>query len=97
MFQEEELLKLLDLEEKVHKIALGNEEKFKQITKIFEWLRMCNEVSGTNNTGCHFCFKKKDQVQLLISGPGVCICNDCVDVCNDIILSRSNDNNNGSH
>ena len=34
---------------------------------------------------CSFCGKTQDQVMQLISGPGVFICNECVDLCMDII------------
>jgi hypothetical protein len=34
---------------------------------------------------CSFCGKDKDSVTKLIAGPGVYICNECVDLCNEII------------
>jgi len=34
---------------------------------------------------CSFCGKSQEQVNLLIAGPGVFICNGCVDICNQII------------
>ncbi len=34
---------------------------------------------------CSFCGKSLEQVNLLIAGPGVFICNGCVDICNQII------------
>jgi RNA polymerase sigma factor (sigma-70 family) len=34
---------------------------------------------------CSFCSKTKEQVNILIAGPGVFICNKCVDICNQII------------
>lgn len=34
---------------------------------------------------CSFCGKPKDRVQKLIAGPGVFICDECVDLCNDIL------------
>jgi ATP-dependent Clp protease ATP-binding subunit ClpX len=34
---------------------------------------------------CSFCNRGNDEVQKLISGPGVYICNDCVRLCNEII------------
>ncbi len=33
---------------------------------------------------CVFCGKRKDQVDKLVAGPGVCICNECVRLCIDI-------------
>src|ERR1700730_2780650 len=34
---------------------------------------------------CSFCTKSQDQVKKLISGPGVYICDECVDLCNEIL------------
>jgi ATP-dependent Clp protease ATP-binding subunit ClpX len=37
---------------------------------------------------CSFCGRKQDEVYKIVSGPGVCICDECIKVCNDIILDR---------
>ena len=37
------------------------------------------------NLRCSFCGKRREQVASLIQGPGVYICTECVDLCNDII------------
>jgi ATP-dependent Clp protease ATP-binding subunit ClpX len=37
---------------------------------------------------CSFCGKSQKQVQQLIAGPGVYICDECVDLCNEIIEER---------
>ncbi|HTP40982.1 MAG TPA: ClpX C4-type zinc finger protein, partial [Nitrospiria bacterium] len=34
---------------------------------------------------CSFCGKGRDEVHKLIAGPTVYICNECIDLCNDII------------
>jgi len=34
---------------------------------------------------CSFCGKSQNQVKKLIAGPGVYVCNECVDLCNEII------------
>ncbi|MGD1712924.1 ATP-dependent protease ATP-binding subunit ClpX [Dapis sp. BLCC M172] len=34
---------------------------------------------------CSFCGKSQDQVRKLIAGPGVYICNECVELCNEIL------------
>ncbi len=43
----------------------------------------------TNDTGeqllCSFCGKSQRQVKKLIAGPGVYICDECIDLCNEII------------
>ena len=45
-------------------------------------------MAGKKDEGrlkCSFCGKKQDQVRKLIAGPGVYICEQCVDLCNEII------------
>ncbi len=39
----------------------------------------------SENLRCSFCGKRREQVANLIAGPGVYICVDCVDLCNEII------------
>ena len=34
---------------------------------------------------CSFCGKSQDQVKKLIAGPDVSICDECVDLCNEIL------------
>ena len=34
---------------------------------------------------CSFCTKDKDSVARLVAGPGVYICNECIDLCNEIL------------
>jgi ATP-dependent Clp protease ATP-binding subunit ClpX len=38
---------------------------------------------------CSFCGKDRDDVAKLISGPGVFICNECVDLCNQILAHEA--------
>jgi ATP-dependent Clp protease ATP-binding subunit ClpX len=40
---------------------------------------------STDKLNCSFCGKGQDDVKKLIAGPSVYICNECVDLCNDII------------
>lgn len=43
-------------------------------------------MSTTNGTlKCSFCGKGQKEVKKLIAGPGVYICDECIDLCNDII------------
>ena len=43
------------------------------------------ENKDNNNLSCTFCGKGQQEVRKLIAGPSVYICNECVDLCNDII------------
>ena len=38
-----------------------------------------------NNLQCSFCGKEQPQVDMLIAVPGVAICIECIDLCNEII------------
>lgn len=38
-----------------------------------------------SNLKCSFCGKSQEQVRKLIAGPGVYICDECVDLCNEIL------------
>ena len=40
---------------------------------------------------CSFCGKNQNEVRKLIAGPSVYICNECVDLCNDIIQEEINE------
>ena len=34
---------------------------------------------------CSFCGKSQNEVKKLIAGPSVYVCNECIDICNEII------------
>jgi ATP-dependent Clp protease ATP-binding subunit ClpX len=38
--------------------------------------------------GCSFCGKSQDEVKKLIAGPTVYICDECIELCNDIMLEE---------
>ncbi len=38
---------------------------------------------------CSFCGKGQDEVRKLIAGPAVYICDECVELCNDIIAEEN--------
>ena len=42
---------------------------------------------------CSFCGKTQKQVKKLIAGPGVYICDECIDLCNEIIVEELSDAN----
>jgi ATP-dependent Clp protease ATP-binding subunit ClpX len=59
---------------------------------------MSDENEGSNEDGkllhCNFCGKSQHEVRKLIAGPSVYVCDECVELCNDIIreeLQESND------
>ena len=50
---------------------------------------MSNDRNGKGDDGkllyCSFCGKSQHEVRKLIAGPSVFICDECVELCNDII------------
>ncbi|PRD76152.1 hypothetical protein C6P74_23980 [Burkholderia multivorans] len=42
----------------------------------------------SNRLFCSFCAKSQNEVELLISGPGVYICNECTQFCEEIIQAE---------
>ena len=45
---------------------------------------------------CSFCGRREDQASRFISGPGVCICSDCVQACSDLLRDEMTFDDNGS-
>jgi ATP-dependent Clp protease ATP-binding subunit ClpX len=43
----------------------------------------------SHSLNCSFCGKSQREVRKLIAGPGVYICDECVDLCNDIIVEEA--------
>ena len=43
----------------------------------------------SNNYRCSFCGKSQDEVKKLIAGPTVFICDECIELCNEIMVEES--------
>ena len=54
------------------------------------------DKGGLSDSGkllfCSFCGKNQNEVRRLIAGPSVYICDECVDLCNDIISEEAQTN-----
>ncbi|MCI8816188.1 MAG: ATP-dependent Clp protease ATP-binding subunit ClpX [Angelakisella sp.] len=46
---------------------------------------MANNDDNRKQLRCSFCGKPQDRVQRMIAGPGVCICNECVELCQAVL------------
>ncbi len=46
---------------------------------------MSNEKDNETEVSCSFCGKPQNEVKKLIAGPTVYICNECIDLCNEIV------------
>jgi ATP-dependent Clp protease ATP-binding subunit ClpX len=49
---------------------------------------MAKAVKGGGRLQCSFCGKSQDDVRKLIAGPTVYICDECIELCNDIIAEE---------
>jgi len=49
---------------------------------------MAKAVKGGGKLTCSFCGKNQDDVRKLIAGPTVYICDECIELCNDIIAEE---------
>ena len=49
---------------------------------------MTEKKDHTAPLKCSFCGKGQEEVKKLIAGPSVFICNECVDLCNEIIAEE---------
>lgn len=53
---------------------------------------MLDDTETTNGpVTCSFCGKSQDQVKKIVAGPGVYICNECIDLCKEIIDEQFKD------
>ena len=51
---------------------------------------MTENEENSQTLYCSFCGKSQHEVRKLIAGPSVFVCNECVDLCNDIIREEVN-------
>ena len=50
---------------------------------------MPNKIDDSKKCRCSFCGKPEDKVKKLVEGPGVYICNECVELCVDLFKEES--------
>ena len=50
---------------------------------------MARPTDSNEQLLCSFCGKSQRQVKKLIAGPGVYICDECIDLCNEIIAGHT--------
>lgn len=61
------------------------------------WMRievdeaMFNDEETKGPVNCSFCGKSQDQVKKIVAGPGVFICNECIELCKEIIDEEFNE------
>ncbi len=52
---------------------------------------MANKFDDKKQLRCSFCHKTQDQVRKLIAGPNVYICDECIELCSEIIEEEFQD------
>ena len=62
---------------------------------------MASDTHGRGGDGdrllyCSFCGKSQHEVRKLIAGPSVFICDECVELCNDIIREEIQESSNSA-
>ncbi|MEW5736208.1 MAG: ATP-dependent Clp protease ATP-binding subunit ClpX [Thermodesulfobacteriota bacterium] len=50
---------------------------------------MAKKTDGGDHLRCSFCGKTQDEVKKLIAGPAVYICDECIELCNEIIAEEA--------
>ena len=50
---------------------------------------MSQDEGRTGQLTCSFCGKAQDEVKKLIAGPAVYICDECIELCKDIIAEEA--------
>ena len=56
---------------------------------------MTEKSSGEKLLYCSFCGKSQHEVRKLIAGPSVFICDECIELCNDIIREETSTDKSG--
>lgn len=66
--------------------TVEDREKISELGIMDKSHDQCIEVTAVENRlKCSFCGKNQDQVAKLVAGPGVYVCNECIDLCNEIM------------
>ena len=55
------------------------------MTDLFNFSAGRGNATNVHGLHCSFCGKSQREVKKLIAGPNVYICDECIDLCNDII------------
>ena len=49
---------------------------------------MAKKSTTTGNYRCSFCGKSQEEVKKLIAGPSVYVCDECIELCNEIMVEE---------
>ncbi len=85
---------------KARSLDLTHSESLELVARTFgfrDWNGLAARIEASRPTTtparpalrCSFCGKAPDQVGVLIAGPGSAICNECVDLCDGILMEQA--------
>lgn len=66
-------------------LRLTKTDNTRSVLATERWTLMSENGTKTETVNCSFCGKSQDEVKKIVAGPGVYICNECIDLCKDII------------
>jgi ATP-dependent Clp protease ATP-binding subunit ClpX len=72
-------------------LTSGNRQGILTFGKVFK-RKDSLEASKRRLWRCSFCGKGKDKIRRLVAGPGVFICGQCVQLCNEVLQSEGQPN-----
>lgn len=67
------------------KTVIDEEALFSIVEKAKKYDELVKPFPNNKQVHCSFCGKSQSQLGKLIAGPQVYICNECVDLCHEII------------
>ena len=60
-------------------------EMFYEIVEKAKKYDQLAKLNRSHEVGCSFCGKSQSAVKKIVAGPGVFICDECVELCNEIL------------
>ena len=68
-------------------LDVDDESTIEEALKDFaeKWIGIISEEGSHSPPDCSFCGRSSSEVQKLVAGPRSYICNDCIDVCADMV------------
>ncbi len=72
-------------------------EEERYVDWVKEWIERIHESNGTYTATCDFCHQDQTDSRLIMAGPSVHICAECVDLAAAIIQDMGTGTNGGDH
>jgi transposase-like protein len=70
---------------------LEKQKEFDVVAEAFRKAKLYDQITVlSGKIHCSFCHKSQDEVDKIIAGKGVFICNECIDLCVEILAPEEN-------